>query len=159
MTAISEITKSMKSRGLSLNSLLRRIPTGAPAVRPSAPADAGQAPSAMTPADRARQVARFRDAGDAARDKAEWAAAETNYWRSLEIEPKQPRIWVQYGHALKERGYLAKAEEAYRRAAFESDAADMYLMLGHVLKEQARHAAAASAYLGTAKAPQEMVAA
>ncbi len=119
-----------------------------------------------------------RQAGDAARDRAEWAAAEAAYHAHLALTPDDQPIWVQYGHALKEQGKLADAEAAYRRAiTLQADDADAHLQLGHVLKlhgdlEAARHAYKTSmelkpskaaleeaAALGNAEAAQQMIAA
>lgn len=56
-------------------------------------------------------------------------------------------LWVQYGHALKESGYVVDAELAYQRAiSLAPDMADTHLQLGHALKLQGRHAEAISAY-------------
>lgn len=54
---------------------------------------------------------------------------------------------MQYGHALKEQGYLRRAEDAYRRAAALDEAlADIHLQLGHVLKLQGETGQAIAAY-------------
>ena len=75
--------------------------------------------------------------GNAANTCRDWAAAESAYATALGLQPRMSKIWVQYGHALKEQGFLRKGEEAYRRAIALNDSdADAYLQLGHVLKVQ-----------------------
>lgn len=125
-----------------------------------------------------RQASTDRQAGDAARDRVEWAAAETAYSAHLDASPKDQPIWVQYGHALKEQGKLASAEAAYRRAIeLQPDDADAHLQLGHALKRQGRLDDARQAYqtsmelkpskaaieevarLSTTEAAQELIAA
>src|SRR5581483_11678709 len=54
--------------------------------------------------------------GDRARDAGDWHAAARHYRTALERNPARAPIWVQYGHALKESGFLAQAEAAYLRA-------------------------------------------
>ena len=85
---------------------------------------------------------------DRARETADWQLAARLYGKALERNPRNPPIWVQYGHALKEMGRLEAAEAAYRRAiAYDPRAANSYLQLGHVLKLQGRTDQATSAYL------------
>jgi tetratricopeptide (TPR) repeat protein len=85
---------------------------------------------------------------DRARTAGQWELAARLYRKALERNPRNPPIWVQYGHALKESGSLADAEAAYRRAiADEPRNADSHLQLGHVLKMQRKHAAAEACYL------------
>jgi GT2 family glycosyltransferase/glycosyltransferase involved in cell wall biosynthesis/tetratricopeptide (TPR) repeat protein len=93
---------------------------------------------------------------DRARDTRQWELAAEFYKKVLDHNPRNPPIWVQYGHALKEWGdlrdpeKLAQAETAYRRAlALDPAVADIYLQLGHVLKLQGRSDEAAAAYLRT----------
>jgi hypothetical protein len=86
-------------------------------------------------------------AGDRARDRGDWAMAGINYRAALDANPGLGRIWVQYGHALKETGELSAAEAAYRTAIDrDATAADPYLQLGHVLKLQNRIPQAVEAY-------------
>jgi lipopolysaccharide biosynthesis protein len=93
---------------------------------------------------------------DRARDARQWELACELYKEALDSNPRNPTIWVQYGHALKEwgelrdPGKLAQAETAYRRAlALDAGVADTYLQLGHVLKLQGRHEEAKACYLRT----------
>jgi glycosyltransferase involved in cell wall biosynthesis len=91
---------------------------------------------------------------DRARGAGEWDLAAQLYERALRRDPRNPPIWVQYGHALKESGELrdpdklAQAEAAYRRAlALDPGVADSYLQLGHVLKLQGKTREAKASYL------------
>jgi tetratricopeptide (TPR) repeat protein len=88
-----------------------------------------------------------RDAGDAARDRRDWAAAEQGYRAYLAAEPTDAAIWVQLGHALKEQGLLAEAECAYGQAALLAPGeADTQLQLGHLHKMAGRRPQALAAY-------------
>jgi tetratricopeptide (TPR) repeat protein len=85
---------------------------------------------------------------DRARDAWQWELAATYYRTALRRKPKNPPIWVQYGHVLKESGHLAEAERAYRTAvAYDQSVADSYLQLGRVLKIQGKEEEALAAYL------------
>jgi GT2 family glycosyltransferase/glycosyltransferase involved in cell wall biosynthesis len=91
---------------------------------------------------------------DRARDERQWELAAKLYREALDRHPRNPPIWVQYGHALKEAGELrdpdklAQAEAAYRRAlSLDSSVADSHLQLGHVLKLQCKTEDAKAAYL------------
>jgi hypothetical protein len=91
-------------------------------------------PSAITLADRAR-------------DTGQWELAARHYREALDRNPRNPPIWVQYGHVMKEWGFAAEAERAYRRAIeLDPKAADPHLQLGHALKIQGKRAEAADAY-------------
>jgi glycosyltransferase involved in cell wall biosynthesis len=79
------------------------------------------------------------------------------YREALDRNPRNPPLWVQYGHALREAGELrdpdklAQAEIAYRRAlSLAPEVADTYLQLGHVLKLQGKIGEARAAYLRAA---------
>jgi cytochrome c-type biogenesis protein CcmH/NrfG len=65
---------------------------------------------------------------DGARDSEQWQRAASNCRTALRRNPKNPPIWVQYGHVLKESGHLVDAEKAYRMAiAYDRCIADSYL--------------------------------
>lgn len=102
---------------------------------------------------RLKRLVRLADAANAER---RWAAAATAYQEALGIKPDQPAIWVQYGHSLKEQGFLADAEAAYlRAAALDGGQADTHLQLGHVLKLQGDTARAIAAYeMALSRAPR-----
>ena len=85
---------------------------------------------------------------DRARDAREWETAARHYRQALDHQPNNPPIWVQYGHALKETGNRADAENAYQKSIeLDPDVADTHLQLGHVLKLQGKSGGAAAAYL------------
>jgi tetratricopeptide (TPR) repeat protein len=85
---------------------------------------------------------------DRARDAGQWSMAARLYRKALGLYPRNPPIWVQYGHALKESGLHAQAEAAYRTAIrYDPSSADVHLQLGHVLKLQGRKPDAEAAYL------------
>jgi lipopolysaccharide biosynthesis protein len=85
---------------------------------------------------------------DRARDAGEWEVAVGHYREALRRKPQAPPIWVQYGHALKEIGQLAEAEEAYRTSlAYNWYSADPHVHLGHALKIQGKNREARAAYL------------
>jgi tetratricopeptide (TPR) repeat protein len=85
---------------------------------------------------------------DRARDTGQWEIAAGYYRVALQRSPQNPPIWVQYGHVLKEAGYLAQAERAYRTAlVHDRRIADSHLQLGHILKIQGKTEEARVAYL------------
>src|SRR5215212_10044141 len=85
---------------------------------------------------------------DRAREAGDWAVAAQLYRTVLDRYPRNPPIWVQYGHALKESGEPAQAETAYRTAlAQDPHCADTQVQLGHVLKLLDRQKEAEVAYL------------
>src|SRR6185503_17202659 len=96
---------------------------------------------------RRRRARSSRRAGSRAANSRDWTAAERHYRRALELNPDLMPLWVQLGHAMKERGEYAGAEVAYRRAlALDGTAADTHLQLGHLMKLQGRFDEAAESY-------------
>jgi len=76
---------------------------------------------------------------DLARAQRDWA--QDAYWRReiCNLEPDRRGAWIQLGHALKEAGFHAKAEDAYRKAlAMKSDDAEIVLQLAHLSKVRGR---------------------
>lgn len=53
---------------------------------------------------------------DTARDRQDWAAAETGYAAALTLHPYERSYWAQLGHVAREQGRLVRAEIAYRTA-------------------------------------------
>jgi tetratricopeptide (TPR) repeat protein len=101
-----------------------------------------------------RQNADFISLANHARDAGQWERAAQLYRKALDRNRRNPPIWVQYGHTLKESGELrdpdklAQAEVAYRRAlSLDPGVADPHLHLGHVLKLQGKTNEAEAAYL------------
>ncbi|MBX9575717.1 MAG: glycosyltransferase [Caulobacteraceae bacterium] len=86
-------------------------------------------------------------AADAARDARDWKRAARLYAEVLEHDPDRDDIHVQHGHALKESGRPADAEQAYRRAlALRPGVADTWMQLGHLMTVLNRIDEAAEAY-------------
>jgi radical SAM protein with 4Fe4S-binding SPASM domain len=85
--------------------------------------------------------------GNIARSQRDWRTAGNEYAEALRLDPSLHHIWVQYGHSLKEIGWLDDAEEAYRNALHLSPGLfDTHLQLGHVLKLKGAFAEAQRAY-------------
>jgi FkbM family methyltransferase len=77
-----------------------------------------------------------------------WPNVEIAYSAIIAICGTLPRIWLQYGHALKEQGNLTGAERAYRKAlTLDPSDPDAHLQLGHALKLRSAYAAATHAYV------------
>jgi tetratricopeptide (TPR) repeat protein len=96
-----------------------------------------------------RSKGSFISRADRARDARQWDIAADFYRKTLDRDPGNASIWVQYGHALKQSGDFAGAESAYRAAILrDPSAADPYLHLGHVLKLGGEEGQARAAYLG-----------
>src|SRR5215813_11841648 len=84
---------------------------------------------------------------DRARDSAQWHLAAAYYLKALRRNPRNPPIWVQYGHVLREAGHLAEAEKAYRTAlTYDPRCTEPYVYLSVVLKLRGKGKQAESAY-------------
>lgn len=106
-----------------------------------------EAPAAFRDKRLRRAAGRNVASADQARDARDWPTAASGYRKALEADPRQPAIWVQLGHALKEQGDFAGAEAAYHKSLLLDDStADTHLQLGHVLKLQGRMGEAEHAY-------------
>lgn len=86
---------------------------------------------------KARKAARKRD----------WREAEKFYAAAIEVQPGNPDLLLQLGHAFNHQNRQPEAELAYRRAiAIEPLYVDPWLHLGYVLTAQNRHSAARTAF-------------
>jgi len=95
-------------------------------------------PSVITSADRARAA-------------GNWQVAADHYATALRRNPHNGPIWIQHGHALRESGRVAEAEQSYRQAiSCNQQDPDGHLHLGHALKLQMKSEAAISSYLRAA---------
>ncbi len=84
---------------------------------------------------------------DAARDIKDWGTAVQHYAAYVALKPKDWRVRVQLGHALKEAGNLSAAEMAYRAAAAAApEDADVLLHLGYLLKTMNRESDAEAVF-------------
>jgi glycosyltransferase involved in cell wall biosynthesis/cytochrome c-type biogenesis protein CcmH/NrfG len=89
---------------------------------------------------------------DLARDGKDWPAASRLYQQALDLDPFQPGIRVQLGHAHKEQGDLANAERCYRAALqLVPTDDDLYLQIGHLEKLKGNLDGAALAYRQSAE--------
>ncbi|GAC1350868.1 MAG: hypothetical protein NVSMB27_37540 [Ktedonobacteraceae bacterium] len=105
------------------------------------------------------ESAKYRSAGDRARDERDWAGAAENYRKHLAAHSDDVAIWVQLGHSLKEGEDFDAAEAAYQQAVqIGSDDADAQLQLAHFLKMRNRPKQAAIAFRECMRiAPSEAV--
>lgn len=79
--------------------------------------------------------AQLRRYADQARAQQDWAGDAFFRRKICEMEPERLGAWVQYGHALKESGFHARAAEAYKRAlALKPGDPEITLQLGHLAK-------------------------
>jgi tetratricopeptide (TPR) repeat protein len=81
---------------------------------------------------------------DRERDERHWETAARLYRQFLDMDPTNFPIWIQYGHALKEAGYLEAAITAYRKGLeLRPNDADALRNLAGALKISGRPAEAA----------------
>ena len=93
-------------------------------------------------------IARANDA----RDRGDWDEAAEVFRAAVTKDPTLVHIWIQLGHAEKERRRFGDAEAAYARAAMlQPDNAEPMLHLGHVYKLLGNAPAAARSYLRAAR--------
>lgn len=79
--------------------------------------------------------AQLRRHADQARAQQDWARDAFFRRKVCEMEPERLGAWVQYGHALKEAGFHARAAEAYNRAlALKPGDPEITLQWGHLAK-------------------------
>jgi FkbM family methyltransferase len=95
-----------------------------------------------------RRLARLLGTARRAARQGNWPDAELAYGAMVSLCCRIPRVWLQYGHALKEQGKFAAAERAYRKAiALDPSDPDAHLQLGHALKLRGAGASATEAYI------------
>ncbi|MBM3606784.1 MAG: hypothetical protein FJX25_19430, partial [Alphaproteobacteria bacterium] len=82
-----------------------------------------------------RSAASPKQQAEAARARGDWAA-DVYYRRQVcERAPDRANHWLQYGHALKEAGFYARAEQAYLKARdLSPEDAEILVQLGHLSK-------------------------
>lgn len=97
---------------------------------------------------RHRSDRRERKSGDAARDRADWAAADRHYSKHLSSHPDDFAIWVQCGHVRKEARDYPGARRAYLTAQHLRPLdPDLMLCRGHLERLDGQLDAAAHFYL------------
>lgn len=102
---------------------------------------------AVTPATH-----RLIDIGNRARGNGDWDDAAEAYRKALNADPSLAHIWMQLGHAEKERNRVGDAEAAYVRASIlRPDSAEPLLHLGHIYKTSGNLPGALRAYLTAAR--------
>lgn len=85
----------------------------------------------------------YRNLGDAARSRGDWDAASRHYAFHLGENPQDFGIWVQLGHAFKERGLLDQADLAYAQAVRLDDKnVDLLIHRAHLAKGRRDYPAA-----------------
>lgn len=90
---------------------------------------------------------RLIERGDKARDCGQWSDAARLYEEALELRPKASWVAVQMGHALKENGEHAAAQDAYHQFLTEyPQNADIHLQLGHLCMRRERFEEASAWY-------------
>lgn len=97
-------------------------------------------------ADHVREAQQFAGARD-------WSAAAEHYARAFPLDPSSALL-VQYGHMLKEGGFLDRAAAAYRAAlSWDGTDTDALLHLGHLLKRLGQRDAALETFRTLARIP------
>lgn len=90
-----------------------------------------------------RSKGHYRNLGDAARGRGDWDTAGRYYALHLEEQPEDFGIWVQLGHALKERGLLDQAELAYGQGSrLDDQNSELWLHRAHLGKLRQDYASA-----------------
>lgn len=88
-----------------------------------------------------------RKAGNAARDRKDWAAAAAAYRRYLAFQPDSFAIRVQLGHMMKESGDIAGAAAVYAAALrLRPHDADLLIWIGDLHRREGRYDAALDAF-------------
>jgi tetratricopeptide (TPR) repeat protein len=106
----------------------------------------GQASTSLLRQNKRRRASALIKKADHARDANEWLQAAESYREALTLTPEIAAAWVQYGHALKEIGYLGEAEAAYRKSLeIDASVADTHLQLARALELQGRRFEAVAA--------------
>lgn len=107
---------------------MSRSPTVSRALKKRIDGIAAQLTGRETPAT-------LRSYAEQARAQGDWARDAYFRRRIAELEPERFGAWVQLGHALKETGFHAKAEGAYRRAMeLKPDDKEVVVQLAHLAK-------------------------
>ncbi|MFC5343989.1 glycosyltransferase [Brevundimonas staleyi] len=103
-------------------------------------------------AEQAKEIARLSVEADTARDRRDWATAAEAYRKVLKAKPERADLWVQLGHAEKERGNHGGAGEAYNQSLrLDPTNADTLLQIGHLRKLQGAIDEAGAYYLQAAE--------
>lgn len=78
--------------------------------------------------------------GDMARDQGDWDVAAAEYSVVLDMDSSLEGIWVQLGHALKEKGAQRPAIHAYEKAiSLSPSQIDTHLHTAHLLKNTGQY--------------------
>lgn len=95
----------------------------------------------------ARSPAELKRQADMARARRDWASDVYFRRQICAVDETRLGAWIQYGHALKEAGFHALSEAAYRRAmTLQPESAEISLQLGHLLKVRGDLAGAISSF-------------
>lgn len=88
-----------------------------------------------------------RIAGDAARDRGDWAQAAVSYKRYLRRRPGHQAVWLRLGNMLKELGRYDEADDAYQTAVRCDPSNSLaHRLRGDLQRGRGDHKAAAAAY-------------